>query len=81
MAITFSALMAELADAAYAKFDQKNIEDALDDRKFADTQIATFIEACSIVPGTHNPDTETGFAATLCQALAGAPGKYGAQGA
>lgn len=81
MDITFSALMAKLADAAYAKFDQKNIEDALDDRKFADTQIATFNEACSIVPGTHNPGTATGFSVTLFQALAGAPGKYGAQGA
>ena len=44
MDIQFSALMAELADAAYAKFDVKNVEEALAARKFSDTQIATFIQ-------------------------------------
>ncbi|SDI42521.1 Ca2+-binding protein, RTX toxin-related [Pseudomonas flavescens] len=64
MDVEFTANMAELAEAAYALFDsEKTVRESLIDSGFAESQTDAFLQRWNIIH--HQPDTESGFSATL----------------
>ena len=64
MNIEFSAGMAELAEAAYANFNQAETSDALTESGFSNTQAKKFVANWAVID--HLPDDpESDFSATL----------------
>ncbi len=74
----FLADISELAEAAYANLQLgKNIVDELQNpafgsgQNFSATQAAEFIKKWTVVAGTHQSETESGFSATVFQSISG----------
>jgi hypothetical protein len=59
--IQFSSYMVELAEAAYADFETSNLEFALKEKGFSDSQIVEFKSNWNLVSGGHQSNTGSGF--------------------
>jgi hypothetical protein len=76
MDIKDTSILSQMADACYADFsditkvdgsyDEKKVEEALKDRDFSPTQIKIFLKDWEVA--FHQPDTDSGFSATLFKA-------------
>jgi hypothetical protein len=77
----FIADMAALAEASYANLISSSSDDVkaalissnpdfLGEKHFSDTQAADFVQAWSVIAGSHQSDMPSGFSATLFQGKA-----------
>ena len=62
--------LSELAEASYSDFRTSDYVKNLTSKDFSNTQAQDFVSRWNIVPGTHQPNTATGFSATVFQGTA-----------
>jgi Ca2+-binding RTX toxin-like protein len=71
----FASDMAALAEASYSDFvlsttSEEVVRSALESNGFSQNQAADFVQHWSIITGSHQPNTASGFSATLFQGKA-----------